>query len=76
MNKKSKMLEDCNGNLSSKRVWGNRLLWQASVLTIGCIAGYYILDKKPTSEIVTLIIALLGAGTGCLGIGVLEKHKK
>jgi hypothetical protein len=73
-NKKHKTLEDSDGNKSSKRAWGSILLTIASVLSF--ILFYFCIIHGDYDKALKIIDSYLYAGSGLLGITVVEKLAK
>ena len=71
-----KMLQDSNGNTSSKRIWGTILLSLGSLMQIVLFIfaiKWGVKDPATASNVAT---GLILTGAGLLGIGVLEGFKK
>ena len=69
----NKILQDKNGNMSSKRVWGSILL--SSGIFFSSILFYFSLFRgtsDPNTALGIINIFLISGG-GLLGIGVFEK---
>lgn len=69
----NKMLQDQNGNMSSKRIWGSILL--SSGILFSSILFYFSLFKgaSDANTALGIINIFLISGGGLLGIGVFEK---
>ena len=71
-----KMLEDQNGNLSSKRVSGFIILMIGlSLLTTGGVLSIFR-EIKDSEVFLSVCKVLMTTGGGLLGVGVLEFFKK
>lgn len=68
-----KMFEDNGGFVSSKRGLGALCLIFAMSM---CIVAFFMSEPKDISgNVLTMLLALLGAGTTLLGITILEKKQ-
>jgi hypothetical protein len=69
----NKLLEDCNGNKSSKRLLGATLLCTGILFSILLFAFSLFKSAADASTAMSVINVLLLSGGGLLGIGVFEK---
>ena len=69
---KCKLLEDSDGNASSKRLFGAILIGIGGLMGVALFtASLFIVVKDPTTAITTMNTFIF-TGAGLLGIGVLE----
>lgn len=68
----NEMLQDSNGNISSKRVAGISLLGFSMLLGLVLFIISIFKDVKNAYTMIDLIKLFIYSGTGLLGIGVVE----
>ena len=67
------MLQDADGNTSSKRVVGFSMIGFAMLLALILFISCAFLELKNSPTMIEIIDSFLYAGTSLLGIGVLER---
>lgn len=67
------MLQDADGNTSSKRVVGFSMIGFAMLLALILFIVCGFLEVKNSATMIEIIDSFLYAGTSLLGIGVLER---
>lgn len=73
--KQKQMLEDSKGNISSKRVWGNRLFIIGIIFASILFGISVFLEAKDAATAIDIVGMFFYSGTGLLGLGVAEHFR-